>query len=389
MTLHAMARHAAVHFGSPPQDEVHTWETTPVLFHGFEGIDSTRGSYVRSPEFECLGHRWCLKIYPGGDRETQEGMTSLFLENCSAESIEIESGFSAVDSKGLQVVNNIFVKTQFDPMNSGSVARGVQKFSKRSVIEGALINGSLLIEVRMRRTDPSPVDLPITSEGTFCRTMLKLFGNEESADVAFEVEDAGQEVDNKRKRARTTHTKLHAHRLILKQCAPDLDALCGSADGMVSVPIADVKPDIFRHMLFYVYGGRVTTDDLKLHAKELIEAADKYGVVNLKLEAEAWYVKTTEFTFDNVIELLHYADTKNCALLKEAAMDFMVDNQAEVLQKVQLKDAPEGLLAELFAALARRRADNGDGADLTRMRISDLRKKLLEKGLVVMVQGKR
>ncbi|KAL7523526.1 hypothetical protein ACHAWF_000553, partial [Thalassiosira exigua] len=291
-----MTCRAAVHFGSPPRDEIHTWETTPVLFHGFNGIDSTGGSSVMSPEFECLGHRWSLKFYPGGEHGSQEGMTSLFLRNQSEESIEIIFGFKTVNSKGLHAVNLHIENKQFDPIGGW----GVLDFGKRSVIEGALINGSLLIEVRMRRTDSIPVDLPITSEATFCRTMLKLFGNEESADVVFEVEDAGQQGGNKRKRTSTSQTKFHAHRFILKQCAPDLDALCGSADGTVSVPIADVKPDIFRHMLYYVYGGRVANDDLKLHAKELIDAADKYGVVNLKLEAEAWYVKTTEFTFDNV-----------------------------------------------------------------------------------------
>ncbi|KAL7528007.1 hypothetical protein ACHAWF_003639 [Thalassiosira exigua] len=177
----------------------------------------------------------------------------------------------------------------------------------------------------------------MTSEDMFCRIMVKLFRNVESADVVFESDAKGQQAHGTQKCTR----QFHAHRLILKQCAPDLDALCGSSDGMVSVPIADVKPDIVRHMMYYVYGGKVSNDDLKSQAKEIIDATDKYGVVGLKLEAELWYVKSTQISLDNVIKLLQYADSKNCALLKESAVDFISENRVEVLEKVSsLKDVP-------------------------------------------------
>ncbi|KAL7546514.1 hypothetical protein ACHAWF_009837 [Thalassiosira exigua] len=115
------------------------------------------------------------------------------------------------------------------------------------------------------------------------------------------------------------------------------------------------------------------------HSKEIIDAADKY--VNLKLQAEAWYVKATKITLENVMELLQYADAKNCALLKEAAMDFVAENHAEVIRQVPMRDAPEGLLAELLAAFARKFSNKNVDDDLSTMRVNDLRKLLLEKGL--------
>jgi hypothetical protein len=72
---------------------------------------------------------------------------------------------------------------------------------------------------------------------------------------------------------------------------------------------------------------------MKEHSKDIINAANRYGVATLKLEAEACLVEGTTFTLENVMEHLRYADSMNCALLKEAAMDYILKNRAEVLEK--------------------------------------------------------
>ena len=68
---------------------------------------------------------------------------------------------------------------------------------------------------------------------------------------------------------------------------------------------------------------------LRANAKETIDTADKYEVVNLKLEAEATLVNSTTITIDNVMELLLYAEEKKSALSKEAAMNFLVNKGDE------------------------------------------------------------
>ena len=70
-----------------------------------------------------------------------------------------------------------------------------------------------------------------------------------------------------------------------------------------------------------------TTTIYVLHATDIIDAADKYGVVNLKLEAEARLVEDTVITIENVMDLLVYAESKNLALLKEVVMDYIVENK--------------------------------------------------------------
>ena len=73
--------------------------------------------------------------------------------------------------------------------------------------------------------------------------------------------------------------------------------LCQSKeDPSTPIEITDVSPDVFRHLLYYIYGGKISDDDMKTIAKDIINAADRYGVTTLKLEAEACLVEGTMFS---------------------------------------------------------------------------------------------
>ena len=89
---------------------------------------------------------------------------------------------------------------------------------------------------------------------------------------------------------------------------------------------------------------------------------------------------------DNVMDNLLFADSKNCALLKEAAMDFLVKNRTEAVQKLSFENAPGSLMSDLLMAVNREMDDGGAGSnagDLGTMRVNELRKMLHEKGLDV------
>lgn len=183
-----------------------------------------------------------------------------------------------------------------------------------------------------------------------------------------------------------------AHRLILRKCSSTFDNMFGLScrDGTTNsttIQIPDVSPDIFRHLLFHLYGGKVLEDDMKSHAQEILDAADRYGVFELKLEAEACLVKYTKFSIDNLLDLLLYSDSKNCALLKEAAMDYMLENKSEVFKHISFTDAPGSLVSDLLAAMVRGEVTK-DGTEVGNivgnemaMRISDLRWKAHRRGL--------
>jgi hypothetical protein len=214
-----------------------------------------------------------------------------------------------------------------------------------------------------------------------------MFMDEEFADIMFEV-GGQQSKRNVRKKAKNSSVTFPAHRLIVRKWSSTLADLCGSSgDKTTPIQIPDVSPDVFRHLMFHLYGGKVADADMKSHAKEIFDAADKYRVVDLKLEAEASLVRATTFNMENLLDLLLFADSKNCALLKEAAMDYMVANSAEVRRNVSFNDAPGALIIDVLAATARGAKKSGTDGDidieLSDMRISELRWKAHENGLDV------
>jgi hypothetical protein len=135
-----------------------------------------------------------------------------------------------------------------------------------------------------------------------------------------------------------------------------------------------------------MYGGKVGDDTFKSHTKEIINAADKYGVVNLKLEAEVYLVEATTFSLDNVMDHLPYAESKNCALLKEAAMDLIAEHRIKAMKMISLRDVPGTLMSDL-AAVVRKDYNITSGGDneneLIMIRICELRREARLKRLNV------
>ena len=225
-----------------------------------------------------------------------------------------------------------------------------------------------------------------------CKTIQDSFMEEKYSDIAFEV---GGE---KGKATEATSVTFPAHRIIVAKFSNTLADLCASGAGdnvttRIPIEIDNVSPDNFRLLLSYIYGMTISNDNMKLHAKEIIDAADRFGVTSLKLEAEASLVNNTAFDIKNVKELLLFADSKNCALLKEATMDYILENNDVVLEHVRFDDAPGSLVSDVLAAIARvkirkdgagaARAVKNSASRFNSMRISELRRMVHDKGLDV------
>ena len=377
-----------VDVGTPPEN-FEGWTSINVCFHGFADLTTTRGERVESPKFSRFGHRWRLRLFPGGDKTSDEGYAAITLCNCSDTSIKIQWGFSIRDSDGKEVVHLEPDTDEFAEVGVNKEAPrysswGYSHFARRSTLMELLVQGSLVIEVRIKLPSTDNKATQFIPTNPFNKNMLELFMDEESADVVFEVGGEQSTGTTTRKKSKTT-TNFHAHRLILKNNTSALYDMCKSGEeGITTVSITDIQPNIFRHMIYYTYGGKLSEEDLKNNAKDIINACDKYGVVHLKLEAEATYVKLTEFTMDNIMDNLLYADSKNLALLKESVMDYILANKGDIVGKVSFNNFPGHLVADLLTAMSRgEQSGDGDSTDYNKMRVGTLRKMLDEKGLDV------
>ena len=338
-----MAGVADVHIGEP-NDKWQLEERVQVHVHNFADLPQQKGTALYSSKFKCAGHEWYLSLFPRGTSHAKEGMVSIFLGTDLAWKTVVDFDIILKKTTGDKFRCYSDTKAEFPKPNL--VEWGWSDYESRNEILDAskniLNNGTMTVEVRIR-----------PHEDYYCRDVTPkssvtndvyahLYQDEDSADVAFQV------------KARV----YHAHKALLKARVPELYELAEPYNKSNPIPIKDVEPEIFETMLQCVYGKDIHANYWKDHAKQILDASGKYGFIELKSTAEVWHVKnlTKNFTADNVVEELLYADGKNCPLLKKAAMDFIIEHGVEVVDSESYDKLDESplLRKEVVRAFASR-----------------------------------
>jgi hypothetical protein len=122
-----------------------------------------------------------------------------------------------------------------------------------------------------------------------------------------------------------------AHKVILKVQAKEFYEMCEGNDKENPMVISDVDQDVFRIMLYSLYGGGLCPEDLKTHSASILKASSKYGFTRLKDEAEVWHAKSIKFTVDNAIDEFMKADGSNYPIVKDAAKKFILEHGEEIV----------------------------------------------------------
>lgn len=427
--------------------EVDGWRTFEFNIQEFELLSTTRGDHFHTPEFSCNGHQWKLTIYPGGNDPASiaspspitfgapvpapraqanlfggegfppaapapdarafpafpapdpprpffgggvafssagEGDVAIYLMHMSNGKFVANFEIKILDNLRRVVKSRSNCMFLCDSSNSSLRMSGWRQFISRSNLFVPSKNilgddGTLTIQVSMKKV-PKTAFIP---KNPITLLIQGMFLDEDKADVYFEIVSCPEGNDNE---SVEQTVSFPSHRLILQTCAPQLAALFGCGENETAIAsVSNVKPEVFRLLLSYVHGCSVSKEDLKTYAKDIIDAADMYSIVNLKLEAEEAHVESTAITAENATDVLIYADSKNCALLKERAIDFLADNGKEAISKVSFEDVPGGhFMKDLLVATTRKSDVAGDdGDEFSIMRVGELRRRLHKKGLDV------
>lgn len=96
------------------------------------------------------------------------------------------------------------------------------------------------------------------------------------------------------------------------------------------VTITDIKPEIFKELLHFIYSGRTLTALTEDTAQSLFVLADKYDIEDLKESCVRYLLSTVRV--DNAINLMAWAHLHSVDKLKEATLDFSAENGQEIVE---------------------------------------------------------
>ena len=316
-------------------------------------------------------------MYPNGERAVDSGIVQLCLYNKGDTNLVAAVSFVVRGSTGRVYYEKPMAMGLLRAR--GKSGRGGNIIERRKILDRAheILVGehqSLVVEVVIQVCDDVEMYEWVSNGGHYytprnpClnnlqKLLLQPDNNEGLADVHFQINDEEEVIP--------------AHKLILKMNAPELYLLCQDAD-TTPIPITGISAQVFEIVLWYAYGGTFPKREpikasspekepiLKL-GLEIIEAADRYGMVELKLLVETYLVAYRVMRKHNVADMLLFADAKNCALLKEYAFAYAISRSRDIINSelsAKLKES-NSLLQELFVAAAEipeRRASMGGGS---------------------------
>uniref|UniRef100_A0A0P5QQ63 Btb/poz domain-containing protein n=1 Tax=Daphnia magna TaxID=35525 RepID=A0A0P5QQ63_9CRUS len=97
------------------------------------------------------------------------------------------------------------------------------------------------------------------------------------------------------------------------------------------VCIKDIKPDIFKQLLHYIYSGRTSTKLSEENAQPLFVAADMYDIEDLKDECVQFLL--TCIKLENAINLMAWAHVHSIDSIKEATLTFVESRGREICKQ--------------------------------------------------------
>jgi len=322
------------------------------------------GKTMYSDQFVVMVHgretRWRLKMYPNGRKLQDTGYVTLFLKDSgrfTPANVRAQVKFSVVDVRGehsnakvidkeYKVLNHAFGYSKF-AKHTGLLApeRGLLPEDKLTLLCCITIQGKSIVSSGQEAAPSPPPPSPQSS--TLGNNLGQLLASPEElfSDVVLEVgEKEGRPVEELLCHANILSARSLVFRAMFKHDTAE------ARTKRVRVP--DIEPPVVRQLLLYMYTGTVG-EAAKGREAELLAAADKYSLLELKTQCEQ--VLCREVHASNVLSLLVVADRHDAVELKATCVKVVVERSQEVVRqpgwREVLKPYPE-LLADVFEQLA-------------------------------------
>ena len=322
-------------------------------FEDFEEIPYFVDNYsylLSGPQADCNGHEWQIKLSVGGYDSFR-----LYMVSRNYWSPDAHFTVSIKSANGDTVKS--YTCNEFDCGPDHLYSSGVE--IKNSVIlneaHNVLSKGILHIDVGIQVIDER--DHVFQPKSDHADNMLKLLKSGEKSDAFFNVKDK----------------QFRVHSLIIYANAPILANDCNG-------DIKNIKPKVFQLLLEYIYSGCIPEKRKILkNGKELIDAANRYELVELKMCVENVLVQERVVTNENVADYILFADAQCCPLLKEYAMVYFSTHCREVLKSEHSKCLKESgeLMSEIMLHM------HSENQNIKAMTVSELRNELGKRKLDV------
>eukprot|EP00568_Trieres_chinensis_P010088 CAMPEP_0183304786 /NCGR_PEP_ID=MMETSP0160_2-20130417/9755_1 /TAXON_ID=2839 ORGANISM="Odontella Sinensis, Strain Grunow 1884" /NCGR_SAMPLE_ID=MMETSP0160_2 /ASSEMBLY_ACC=CAM_ASM_000250 /LENGTH=378 /DNA_ID=CAMNT_0025467899 /DNA_START=46 /DNA_END=1182 /DNA_ORIENTATION=+ len=292
------------HEGEPYLSEK---QTIKWVVHDFESLEHGFGQELECSPLRCHGHLWRLRLYPRGGENALESWVSAYL---SLEEIDKKNNRDELKVKFSIRVGEKEEHYEPEPLPEMEMSGGniIQRPELIDPSNNHIVNGNLTVQITIQIYMDRPS--PWTPKKRLNKDMLNLLESGDQSDVTFIADEE----------------KFLVHKLILSTRAPVLAELVENGSANNEIRIKDVDKTVFRALLRYVYAEEVPPPrKFKKLAKQLLEAADRFGCVGLKLHAEVELVNAGIDSSEAANVLLD-ADARSCALLKEEALSVIAAN---------------------------------------------------------------
>eukprot|EP00956_Cyclotella_meneghiniana_P010203 scaffold14075_cov72-Cyclotella_meneghiniana.AAC.1 len=292
------------------------------------------------------GNKWKLVwLHEDMQKDKSAASITLFLHSKNKKSLPLSVTFTvAVKDANGKSAQEWHDETTFKADERGGAVfnADIDREVLMSNAKHLLKDGALCFDVTIQiKGDRDTFDLP---RNNLSDKMLSLLSKGEKADLVFIVEGR----------------KFNAHSLIIGVTAPILINFAQRQNEHSNSIITDTTPQVFQHILEYVYSGYLPPKNaITKWGKELIDAANRYEIVTMKTAIEKALVQQCVISKENVADYISFSDAQSCPLLKEYAISYFLLHANEVLQSKHskpLRDSAE-LLAEIMILMT-----SGDGA---------------------------